>query len=384
MRARPIPIALATLLITSAPAPAFFPNLDTYGTDVVTAPPGTYSIITAHDDSVLTVTSQTTADTMIRSWDNSHVIMDGATIRNGDAGAAHNSTFTMNAGTFLNPYGAADALATDDATFNLNGGTVPRIELKRRSIFNMNGGTNTGVTNARDSTEFHLRGGDLQDYLAASFGADIFIYAKDLGPNVPNGTTLYELGDLPDSTAYPGFRQLELDITFLDDSTTSFSFLAFDIDYPTSSNIWTGDLIFITVGAAPGDLNNDTLIDAVDIDLLTQAIRNATTDTTYDLNADTLINNDDLTHLITTILQTRPGDANLDQAVDLIDLSALAANFNTTAGWAQGNFNTDTTVDLIDLSLLASNFGSTPPTPTPTSLTILALACLQLTQRPIE
>ncbi|MEQ9461748.1 MAG: hypothetical protein RIG82_12430 [Phycisphaeraceae bacterium] len=146
---------------------------------------------------------------------------------------------------------------------------------------------------------------------------------------------------------------------------------------------WDNILIQVMEAAVgiTGDFNADTLVDADDIDLLTEAIRNGSTDLLFDLDGSTTVDADDLAEMIATVLGTVEGDANLDFAVDLIDLSALASNFGLTAGWAGGNFNTDTVVDLIDLSLLASSFGTGVAAPEPTSAALIGLAGLALVRR---
>ncbi|QDU71526.1 dockerin type I domain-containing protein [Mucisphaera calidilacus] len=124
----------------------------------------------------------------------------------------------------------------------------------------------------------------------------------------------------------------------------------------------------------PGDFNNDGVVDALDIDLLTGAVRDSSSEPQYDLDENGTVDAADLDAMITDVIGTLFGDANLDQTVDLLDLSALASNFEGTAGWAGGNFNTDTSVDLLDLSTLASNFNQSAPTvPEPTGLILMGI-----------
>ncbi|MEQ9455329.1 MAG: hypothetical protein RLN76_12160 [Phycisphaeraceae bacterium] len=89
---------------------------------------------------------------------------------------------------------------------------------------------------------------------------------------------------------------------------------------------------FMTDPGVTGDFNGDTLVDALDIDLLTAAIRDASIDSQFDLDASGLVDAGDLDNMIDSVLSTVPGDANLDRTVDLIDLSALASNFDAQAG----------------------------------------------------
>ena len=107
-----------------------------------------------------------------------------------------------------------------------------------------------------------------------------------------------------------------------------------------------------------GDFDGSGLLDAADVDLLTEAIRaEAGTTTDFDVDGSGTVDDGDLTFWVETLFGTTFGDANLDKIVNLVDLSALATNFDGSAGWAGGNFNSDTSVNLIDLSALASNFG---------------------------
>lgn len=108
----------------------------------------------------------------------------------------------------------------------------------------------------------------------------------------------------------------------------------------------------------PGDFDGDENVDADDIDLLTAAIRNGSSDMQYDLNGDNQVDDLDLTEMIEEILGTSFGDANLDKKVDLEDLAKLATNFGQSGqGWADGNFTSNDIADLEDLAKLATNFG---------------------------
>lgn len=111
----------------------------------------------------------------------------------------------------------------------------------------------------------------------------------------------------------------------------------------------------------PGDLNGDTLVDDVDIDLLFANLG----DPAYDVDGNGTTDYLDVRYLVTDILGTEFGDANLDGRVDLLDLSALASHFYQEGGWADGDFDGKAGVDLLDLSVLANYWGSGVAVPEP-------------------
>jgi formylglycine-generating enzyme required for sulfatase activity len=129
----------------------------------------------------------------------------------------------------------------------------------------------------------------------------------------------------------------------------------------------TGDLFKYKTGALfvgvvlAGDFNNDYVVNATDIDLLSAAINSHSTNyATYDLTKDGLINSADMDYLIRTILHTYYGDADLNGSVGVSDLSVLAAYYNTASGasWANGDFDGNGAVGVSDLSILAANYNS--------------------------
>lgn len=115
----------------------------------------------------------------------------------------------------------------------------------------------------------------------------------------------------------------------------------------------------VSTGELPGDLNNDALLDAADIDALAAALRAGETDAKFDLNADSLVNDADLVHMIENIFKTAPGDADLDQDVDFADFLVLSSNFGKAdVGWASGDFDGDGKVGFTDFLLLSANYGA--------------------------
>jgi len=128
----------------------------------------------------------------------------------------------------------------------------------------------------------------------------------------------------------------------------------------------------------PGDFDVDGDVDADDIDALSAALLANSDFFIYDLNEDTVVNALDKDYLIQTILGTDYGDANLDGSVSIGDVGILANNFGATGvGWAQGDFNGDGDVTVGDIGILANNYNnatSSQPIPEPTSLILLGLA----------
>ncbi len=103
-----------------------------------------------------------------------------------------------------------------------------------------------------------------------------------------------------------------------------------------------------------GDINNDGIVDATDIDLLCVAINTNQTD--MDLNGDGLINQADMSYLVHDILGTTVGDANLDRVFnssDLVEIFILGEyedNIAGNSGWADGDWDCDgdfTTSDMV-------------------------------------
>ncbi len=135
-----------------------------------------------------------------------------------------------------------------------------------------------------------------------------------------------------------------------------------------------------------GDFNDDDLVNADDIDLISLvAIQGGSDPGVYDLDFDGDIDADDRNQHIFEEVGTILADSNLDYAVDVLDLSILATNYGGTGGWAQGDSNGDGVIDVLDLSILATNYGqsatSATPIPEPASLAILALTSLAFLRR---
>jgi hypothetical protein len=119
-----------------------------------------------------------------------------------------------------------------------------------------------------------------------------------------------------------------------------------------------------------GDLNQDGVTDAADIDTLYGHF--GSNAWLYDLNVHGTTDQTDVDTLVHTILHTYYGDVNLDRQVDFFDIvQMLSAHYNdgtTGHGGAEGDLNGDGRIDFFDLSLLLSegyNAGPMPAAVTP-------------------
>lgn len=108
-----------------------------------------------------------------------------------------------------------------------------------------------------------------------------------------------------------------------------------------------------------GDLNDDTIVNATDIDFLVDQINTSSEDLYYDLNTDFDIDMEDVESIVTEIIGTAQGDVTLDRIVNLEDLARLATFFgqSSNVGWGEGDLTGDGVVDLADLARLATDFG---------------------------
>ncbi len=139
-----------------------------------------------------------------------------------------------------------------------------------------------------------------------------------------------------------------------------------------------------------GDIDQDGMLSAADIDTLTQAIIDGSAESMFDLNDDGIVDQEDRRVWIEDLKSTFFGDANLDGQVNSTDLNALALNWRSTDvnSWAFGDFNGDRTVNAADLNDLALNWQSggaaasgAAAVPEPTGILLFGLALLGLCVR---
>lgn len=111
--------------------------------------------------------------------------------------------------------------------------------------------------------------------------------------------------------------------------------------------------------AVYGDFNNDLVVDALDVELLSFAIDGGGEDLIYDLTGEGVLDFRDSYQLVRGTIDALAADFNLDGQVDVQDLSAWATGFGSSSSFTQGDANLDGQVDVQDLSMWATGFGRT-------------------------
>ena len=134
-----------------------------------------------------------------------------------------------------------------------------------------------------------------------------------------------------------------------------------------------GSLGFYTVNATfpqpnDGDFNDDGVLDAVDIDLLTEDIVISTrlpgNPDIFDMTGDGRVTTDDLDEWLQVAGAANLaggnaylyGDANLDGSVDVSDFNSWNDNkFQITSRWTHGDFNASGQIDVADFNIWNAN-----------------------------
>jgi len=153
---------------------------------------------------------------------------------------------------------------------------------------------------------------------------------------------------------------------------------------------WAIDNIAVTAvitlpEPTPGDFNDDSLLTATDIDLLSAFVRDGDNNSVFDLNGDGGVNDADRTIWVENLAGTFFGDADLNKEVAFADFLHLANTFSRTGGWAAGDFDGSGTVLFPDFLLLSANFGKSATAvaavPEPNAAMLLLVGLVGLVRR---
>ena len=108
-----------------------------------------------------------------------------------------------------------------------------------------------------------------------------------------------------------------------------------------------------------GDFDESGILDAPDIDALSEQVSMGDYDIEFDLNDDEVLSELDREFWIKELVGTLTGDADLNGAVEFADFLSLSSSFGEKAGWANGDFDGDQRVQFADFLLLSQSFGQT-------------------------
>jgi len=149
------------------------------------------------------------------------------------------------------------------------------------------------------------------------------------------------------------------------------------------------DEIELYAAGVAGDLDNNGVVDANDIDLIASAIRGGSTASQYDLNNDKAVNSADHRYMIQVIKKTWFGDANLNGLFNTSDFvsvfqrgeyeDGVAGN----SGWSDGDWNGDADFNTADFVTAFQDGGfeqgpraAVAAVPEPTGFALFALGLL--------
>ncbi len=150
-------------------------------------------------------------------------------------------------------------------------------------------------------------------------------------------------------------------------------------------------LELIGPGAEPGDFNGDGVLDAADIDALTNEVRSDMNNPLFDLNKDGLVDDDDRYVWVEELKNTYMGDANLDGVFDSTDFVAVFQigeyedEIVDNSTWAEGDWSGDGDFDSSDfvIAFQSGGFelgprGAVASVPEPTAAVLGLMGCLGL------
>lgn len=117
----------------------------------------------------------------------------------------------------------------------------------------------------------------------------------------------------------------------------------------------------------PGDFNGNKALDAGDLDQLTLAILEASTETKFDLNKDKTVSNADRAYWVSSIRKTYMGDSNLDgefNSTDFVELFSIGEyedGVPNNSGWKDGDWDGNQEFDSGDFVVAFSDGGYERP-----------------------
>jgi hypothetical protein len=137
------------------------------------------------------------------------------------------------------------------------------------------------------------------------------------------------------------------------------------------------------------DVDDNGAVDASDIDQLSEAVRTASTDTSFDVNHDGTVNEHDRRLWVAALNHTYFGDANLDGQFDSTDLVEVLASgtyeADVDSSWATGDFDGDRRTNSSDLVIALADGGyeagprsAVSSVPEPAAMTVILLAVAQM------
>ncbi|MCP4192872.1 MAG: PEP-CTERM sorting domain-containing protein [Planctomycetaceae bacterium] len=164
---------------------------------------------------------------------------------------------------------------------------------------------------------------------------------------------------------------------------------------PDNNPILNGFTLEIGGAVIEGDFNNDGLLDAEDLDLLSAEVTSGNNNIAFDLNGDNAVTQTDRTVWVEDLKYTYFGDANFDGQFNSTDFVAVfvAAKYEDevpmNAGWSEGDWNGDGDFDSSDFvtAFTGAGFEVGPrpapaqTVPEPSSSLLLFLGILAIRRR---
>ena len=224
---------------------------------------------------------------------------------------------------------------------------------------------------------------------------DIYVYQDEFGPWLDRLEVILFASGADDILGDAG-DEGALDFPVQSQSYTYLRLATFDtVNYQNGDGAYfqIGEIEFFGEMGPPdmkiGDFNRNDVLDAGDIDDLTQQSAGGTNPAAYDLNSDSLVNSGDINVWINDLFKSWVGDANLDGEFNSGDLVVVLASGayeqDTDAVWTTGDFDGDGRSGSGDLVAALSGGGyeagpkaAVAAVPEPSSLVLALLSFVSL------